>query len=563
MIANFEMVFELEVETPMKFTIFLFTILLQFPAFAIPVQGHKVLISGPSAYAVEAGHKVAALGGNVVDVAVAVGLTLSVTTPYYAALGGGGFALVKMDDGVQALDFREAAPAATGKDYYKDLPKDASITGGPAVGVPGFPAGLWALHQKYGKLKWEQLFSAATQLATKGFQVSGEWVEKSDEEKGRFNNAGRKAFFRMGKLTYKPGEVLKQPALVKALTDLKTKKLKGFYEGEVAEDIVQSVKDAKGVMTLNDLKNYKVRWLKPLSTEFEGYKIYLMPPPSSGGVVILSALKLMEVLNLKSKPALSIDELHLLAEIEARAFRGRALLGDPDFHKNPVKFLTSSPYLNEMAKSVTDKKSVALKPLLENEVKESNETTHFSVMDSEGHAVTLTVTLNGNYGSAVITDRFHIALNDEMDDFTTRTGEPNMYGLVQGSGNDVQPGKRPLSSMSPTLVEKDGKVVMAIGAPGGPRIITAVLQTLYRVLAQKMNVDMAVQAPRVHHQFLPNTVYVDAGRFSPEVLQGLRDRGHTIEESHGMGKVYIVHLRSDGILEGAFDSRGEGAAGGI
>ncbi|MGZ3721795.1 MAG: gamma-glutamyltransferase [Bdellovibrionales bacterium] len=547
----------------MKRAILLISILLQTTAHAIPAEGHKLLISGPSPYAVEAGHKIAALGGNVIDVAVAVGLTLSVTTPYYAALGGGGFALVKMDGAVQALDFRETAPAKAGKDYYKNLPKDASITGGHAVGVPGFAAGLYALHQKYGKLKWEKLFSEALALANGGMQVSGEWVRKTDEEKARFNGAGKAAFFEPKQIPYKPGEILKQPELAKALNLLKEKKLQGFYSGPVAEDIVKTVQAEGGDMTLEDLKAYKVRWLTPITTDFEGYKIYLMPPPSSGGVVILSALKLMETLNLKSKAPLSVDELHLLSEIEARAFRGRVMLGDPDFHKNPLKFLTSPAYLNDMAKSVNLKKSVALKPLAATDLKEGTETTHFSVMDNEGHAIALTVTLNGNFGSAVVTNRFHIALNDEMDDFTTRPGEANMYGLVQGLGNDVEPGKRPLSSMSPTLVEKDGKVIMSLGAPGGPRIITAVLQTLYRVLAQNMNVDAAVQAPRVHHQFEPNKLYVDSTRFSPEVLKSLRDRGHVVEEATSMGKAYAIRLRPDGILEGAFDARGEGAAGGI
>lgn len=547
----------------MKRAIVLFTALFLAHAQAVPFEGHKIMISGPSPYAVEAGHKIAEMGGNVVDVAVAVGLTLSVTTPYYAALGGGGFALVKMDGGVQALDFRETAPAKTGKTYYKDLPKDASITGGHSVGVPGVAAGLFALHQKYGKLKWEKLFDEALKLASGGLQISGEWAHRTDGEKARFNDAGKTALFKANRISYLPGETLKQPELAKALTLLKNKKLKGFYEGPVAEDIVQTVQAEGGDMTLEDLKAYKVRWLAPLVTDFDGFKVYLMPPPSSGGVVIMSALKMMESLKLKTKSPLSVDELHLLSEIEARAFRGRVMLGDPDFHRNRISYLTSDAYLSEMTKSVNMKKAVLPKALDDKQIKESTDTTHFSIMDNEGHAIALTVTLNNNYGSAVISNKFHIALNDEMDDFTTRPGEPNMYGLTQGQGNDVEPGKRPLSSMSPTLVEKDGKVILSAGAPGGPRIITAVLQTLYRTLALNMNVDQAVNFPRVHHQFSPNKIYVDAGRFSPEVLQGLRDRGHQIEEATGMGKAYAIRLRPDGILEGAFDARGEGAAGGF
>lgn len=534
-----------------------------FTVRAVPVEGHQIMVSCASPYAVEAGRKVAEMGGNVVDVAVAVSLAMSVTNPYYAALGGGGFALVKMNGPVEALDFRETAPAAAGKDYYKNLPKDASITGGHAVGVPGVPAGLWALHKKYGKLKWEQLFGPALELANRGFRVTGEWVRDTDEEKARFNPTGRTAFFKKNAISYKPGEILKQPEVAKALNELKTKKLKGFYEGAIAQDMVKSIADSNGNMTVEDLKAYKVRWLKPLVTTFEGERVYLMPPPSSGGVVIFSALKLIDQLGLKNKAPLSVDELHLLAEIEARSFRGRALLGDPDFHKNPIDFLTSASYLGEMAKSVDMKKRVKLKPLAEADLKEKQETTHFSVMDSQGHAIALTQTLNGFYGSAVVSERYHIALNDEMDDFTTHPNEPNMYGLIQGTGNDVAPGKRPLSSMSPTLVEHDGKIVMSLGAPGGPRIITAVLQALYRVLVNRMDVDRAAQFPRIHHQFLPDKLYVDAGRFSPEILDALRARGHSIEEANSMAKVYIVRLRPDGILEAAFDARGEGAAGGI
>ncbi len=537
-------------------------IVVTLPAWAVPAEGHKIMISAPNHYAVEVGKKIAQKGGNVVDVAVAVGLTLSVTAPYYASLGGGGFALVKMNDMVEAFDFREAGPLATHADYYESLPDDASRNGGHAVAVPGFPAGLFELHQKFGKLKWADLFIEPIRLAQKGFAVSGEWAHETEAQKERFNKSGLQKFFRKDSLAFKPGEVLLQPQLAKALELLRTKKLKGFYSGPVAKDLVDTVKASGGEITLQDLKSYKVRKLSPLTTEYEGYKIFLMPPPSSGGVVILSALKLIEKLDVKSKPALGVDELHHLAEIESRAFRGRALLGDPDFHKNPVTYLTSKDYIEELKKSVNAKKAVPLEPLKVPDQPESTETTHYSVMDADGHAVSLTVTLNGGYGSGVVTDKYGIALNNEMDDFTTKLGKPNMYKLIQGPGNDVGPGKRPLSSMSPTLVEKAGRVVMAVGAPGGPRIISGVLQVLYRILARENDIDWAIQAPRVHHQFQPNKLFVDKQRFSPEVIDGLKAKGHDVIES-SIAKVYVVRLRPDGILEGAYDSRGEGSAGGF
>lgn len=541
---------------------FLFVLIATcFSAQSVPLEGHKVLISAANPYAVEAGRKVAGKGGNAVDVAVTVGLTLSVTSPFFGALGGGGFAMVKMDGAPEALDFREVAPAAMGKDYYLNLPKTASTVGAHAVGVPGVPAGLFALHKKYGKLAWSQLFEEPIRLARQGFPVSGEWVEKTKGETENFNASAKKRFLKKDGTDYKPGEILKQPDLAKALELLRDKKTEGFYSGPVAKDIVDSIAAGGGKMTLADLKNYKVRWLAPLVTDYEGHKVYLMPPPSSGGVVIMSALKMIEKLNVKAKPALSADEFHLLAEIEARAFRGRSLLGDPDFNKNPVTFLTSQTYVDQVTKDVSLKKAVALKPLQDSEIKESTETTHYTVLDSSGRSVAITTTLNGDYGSGMASDKFGIALNNEMDDFTTRPGEPNMYGLIQGSANAVEPGKRPLSSMSPTLVMKDDKVVVSMGAPGGPRIISGVLQVLYRVIGRGMNIDSAVQAPRVHHQFLPNKIFVDANRFSPEVLQSLRDRGHAVDEGW-MAKVYIVRLRPDGLLEGAYDSRGEGAVGG-
>lgn len=532
------------------------------PGFAMPAEGHKVMISAPSPYAVEVGRKIAARGGNVVDIAVAVGLTLSVTSPYYAALGGGGFALVKMNEVADALDFREIAPAATSKDYYLKLDKKASQTGGHAVGVPGNPAGLWALHKKYGKLPWRVLFEEPVALAEKGFAVSGEWAAKTKGERERFSPGALKHLFRAGGVALKPGEVLAQKSLAQALRALRDKNLTGFYDGTIARDVVDAVQSAGGKLQLSDMKAYKVRWLSPIVSEYEGQKVYLMPPPSSGGVLVAAGLRLIEKLDVKSKAALSVDEFHLLGEIEARIFRGRVLLGDPDFHKNPVNFLTSTGYVNELAESISLSKTKRLPPIKPEDAKESTQTTHYSVLDNEGHAVAITTTLNDNYGSAVVTPKYGIALNNEMDDFTTRPGEPNMYGLVQGEGNNVEPGKRPLSSMSPTLVEKHGKVVVAMGSPGGPRIISGVLQVLYRMLGRGYDADLAIQAPRVHHQFLPDVLYVDRNRVAPEVIEGLRGRGHKVEES-GMGKVYVVRLREDGILEAAFDSRGEGAAGGI
>jgi gamma-glutamyltranspeptidase/glutathione hydrolase len=542
--------------------IFAFALLYSSISAAVPVEGTRIMISAPSAYAVEAGKSIWTAGGNLVDVAVTVGLALAVTNPSNASLGGGGFALVSMGSGVQVLDFREMAPAATSPDFYLKLGKGASWNGGTAVGVPGVPAGLWALHERYGKLDWSRLFVAAIGLAENGIEFSGTESRYSESQQERFNAAGVRHFYHAPGQPYRPGEILRQPALARALELLRDRGADGFYRGEVARDIADSVQAAGGVITTDDMAAYEVRWLEPLVT---GHRVYMMPPPSSGGAVIMSALKLFERVGIREQAPLSVDELHLMAEVLNRSFRGRALLGDPDYHKNPFDLILSDAYLDEMARSIDINRAVQLEPLRDPLPGESTETTQFSILDADGNAIALTVTLNGSYGSGVVADKYGISLNNEMDDFTTRPGEPNAFGLVQGPGNVVEPGKRPLSSMSPTLVGKDGRIVMALGAAGGPRIISSVIQTIYRVLVTGLDLDRAVQFPRVHHQFLPNKLYMDEFKFSPEVVDALRRRGHdTVEQMPGyLGRVKAVRLNEKNYLEAAYDNRSEGAAGGF
>ena len=533
-------------------------------AQAVPGEGTKIMISAPSVYAVDAGKAAYARGGNLTDVAVAVGLALTVTNPSNASLGGGGFALLSMGQGVDVLDFREAAPAATSPDFYVDRDKDASWNGGTAVGVPGVAAGLWAMHQKYGKLEWSTLFETALRLAEDGIEFSGTESRYAESQKDRLNPAGLRHFYKSPQQPYLPGETLRQPALARALLLYRDEGPEGFYRGAVAKDIADTVQANGGVITEADLANYRVRWLKPLETSFKGHKLYMMPPPSSGGAVIKTAFELFERIDIERQALLGIDELHLMAEVLNRSFRGRALLGDPDFHSNPFELILSQPYLDEMAQSIDLDKAVQLAPLVDKSIAESTETTQFSILDAEGNAISLTVTLNGTYGSGVVSEKYGISLNNEMDDFTTRPGEPNGYGLLQGFGNRVEPGKRPLSSMSPTLVEKDGRIVMTLGAAGGPRIISSVIQTIYRVLVSGLDIDRAVQFPRVHHQFLPNKLYLDEFKFSPEVVKGLQQRGHqTVEQRPSyLGRIKAVRLNDKGYLEASFDNRSEGAVGG-
>jgi len=542
----------------------LFALLFAASAGAVPAEGTRIMISAPSDYAVDAGKAIYARGGNLIDVAVAVGLTLTVTNPSNASLGGGGFALLSMGQGVDVLDFREAAPAATSPDFYVQRDKGASWNGGSAVGVPGVAAGLWAMHQKYGKLEWSQLFDMALKLAQDGIEFSGIESRYTESQQDRLNRAGLRHFFKTPTQPYRPGEVLQQPALAEALKLLRKQGPDGFYRGAVARDIAATVQANGGVITEDDLASYRVRWLKPLETEFRGYKLYMMPPPSSGGAVIKTAFELFERVDIDQQAPLGVDELHLMAEVLNRSFRGRALLGDPDFHTNPFDLILSPAYIDEMAQSIDVQKAVQLSPLVDRSLAESTETTQFSILDAAGNAISLTVTLNGSFGSGVVSEEFGISLNNEMDDFTTRPGEPNGYGLVQGFGNRVQPGKRPLSSMSPTLVEKDGRVVMTLGAAGGPRIISSVIQTIYRVLVSGLDIDRAVQFPRVHHQFLPNKLYMDEFKLAPEVVAGLQQRGHetVAQRPSSLGRIKAVRINARGYLEASYDNRSEGAVGG-
>ena len=553
------------IRLPLRSLLLTLTLAFTGAVLAVPAEGTRIMISAPSNYAVEAGKAIANKGGNLVDVAVAVGLALTVTNPSNASLGGGGFALVSMGQGVDVLDFRESAPAATSPGFYLDREKGASWNGGAAVGVPGVAAGYWALHQKYGKLKWTELFDSALRLAREGIEFTGTESRYSETQKDRFNSAGLRHFYKTPEQHYEPGDVLQQPALAQALEKLRDENLAGFYRGAVARDIADTVQANGGVITTADLAAYEVRWLEPLQTEFKGHKLYSMPPPSSGGAVIKAAFELFERVDIEQYPPLSVDEIHLMAEVLNRAFRGRALLGDPDYHENPFDRILSAGYLEEMARSIDLARATQLAPLVDKAPDDSTETTQFSILDADGNAITLTITLNGSYGSGVVSEKFGISLNNEMDDFTTRPGEPNAFGLVQGYGNRVQPGKRPLSSMSPTLIAKDGKIVMSLGAAGGPRIISSVIQTIYRVLVTGLDIDRAVQFPRVHHQFLPNKLYMDEYKFSPEVVAGLQQRGHeTVEQRPGyLGRIKAVRLNDKNYLEAAYDNRSEGAVGGF
>lgn len=543
------------------FTIALLICLFISPAQSLPTHGSHFLISAASPEATKAAQEIAEAGGNAVDVALTALVVMSVTRQAFASLGGGGFAMVKMNGKTEILDFREVAPLQTKNNFYLNKDKEASTVGGTAVAIPGIPAGIYELHKKYGKIHWSRLFDRAIVLAEKGFRVTGDWVDDANKSFTKLNPKAKKVLTNAKpNQRLKPGNILIQKDLGQLLREIRNRKIISFYEGDAARDIVSSVKKAGGVISLKDLKNYKPIWRKPLVVKKSGYQFLLMPPPSSGGVVIASALELMNFIPLQKQKPLSADEAHSMIEILKLAYKGRAELGDPAFHKNPLDKLLNKDYLKTLAKDFSMDQSLPTIAEDEKQAEERSQTSHLSVVYKNGDAVSMTFTLNGNYGSGLATEKYGVFLNNEMDDFTTRPNKPNMFGLIQGPGNQVEPGKRPLSSMSPTIVEKSGKTILVIGAPGGPRIISSTFQALYRKLYNKMDIDQAIQAPRVHHQYLPNKVFYDDMKWSPEVIENLKSRGHNMEP----GWQALVYATGQGKfdLTGAYDSRGEGDVSG-
>lgn len=560
------------------------------PALALPFKTKEFAVASPSPYSASAANEIAAAGGNVFDQAVGVALAMAVTHPYYASLGGGGFAVLRKQNKEAAatfdvIDFREVAPGKASRETFVEKGPTAATDGGLASGVPGVPAGLFEVHRKYGKIAWKKLFAPALRLAEKGFPVSGEWASVTKSNYESFNGAGKKAFGRLVKDKTKaekdryeplePGDILKQPKLAAALRLLRDQGVTAFYKGAIGADIVKTIGETGGVMTIDDLKKYSAVWRTPLRRTWRGYDLALMPAPSSGGVIIAQGLELLDRIESKqgTPASLSSQEAHVWGETLKLAFAPRGQMGDPMGTSSMTDLTTrllQPARLDRLAALVQVDKAINVKTSTSPDLKdvtepvapkEKTETTHFSLADRDGNAVAWTTTLNGTYGSGMVSENYGIALNDEMDDFATQPGRPNQYGLMQGAANEVAPGKRPLSSMSPTIVEKDGVFVAAVGAPGGPRIPSAVFQVIVRTLTQNGNAEDAVSQPRVHHQFLPDTLVYDGKRFAPDVIAKLKSFGHETQESW-VAKVYLVKRTADGYLEAAADPRGEAASGG-
>ena len=499
-------------------------------------------------------------GGNAVDSATAVGLALAVTLPRAGNLGGGGFSLIlDRDGGVHALDFRETAPAALHRDYY--LQDRVSSQRGPtASGVPGTVAGLYAMHRKFGVLPWKKVVEPAQRLASEGFPVTP-WLEDGLRSKKSFMGdfpSTAKIFYPHGEVP-RVGERLVQKDLAQTLNRLAQEGPNDFYRGKTAELIAKGVQEAGGGITTDDLRNYQAKWREPIKGDFRGYTVWSMPPPSSGGIHLVQMLKLMEARPLKAAGHNSARDLHYLIEAMRLAYCDRArFLGDPDFHAVDTERLLSDPYLEQRKKLIQDDRagdSQSLAPeLFKENGQESTETTHFNVVDSSGMAVSLTYTLNFSYGCGFVVPGTGVMLNNEMDDFNAKPGQPNAYGLLGSAANDVEAGKRPLSSMTPTLVTRDGEFYAALGAPGGSRIINGVFQATLNLLGYGLNAQTSVSMPRIHHQWYPDNFFYELG-VSADTLENLKKMGHQGVPIYAVAHVLGIVKDEEGYLEAGLDPR--------
>ena len=551
-----------------------------------PTHAPHAIVTSVHELASRAGVEILHTGGNAVDAAVATGFALAVVHPQAGNLGGGGFMLLRFADGkTRFIDFREKAPFAAAENMYLDaqgnvIPesnKESSVVGYRAIGVPGTVAGLVYAEKQYGKLSIEKVMAPAIKLARDGFALAYEDTQdlKKDKYLAEFPESKR-IFLRDGNL-YEPGEVFKQPELAHTLERL-AKDPDTFYHGAMARELAAAIQKGGGLVTAKDLAAYEVREREPIRGSYRGYDIISAPPPSSGGVALIEILNILEGFDLAKLGNRSADAIHLEVEAFRRAFYDRAdFLGDPDFTKVPVAQLIDKKYAAAWRDSIDPNHATPSKDLkrpsfgeLERvaqsypaAIREPQNTTHYSVVDADGNAVSVTTTLNDSFGSRVTAEGLGFLLNDEMDDFTSKQGVPNTYGLIQGPTNAISPGKRPLSTMTPTIVLKDGKLFLVLGSPGGSRIVTIVANILIGVVDFSLDIQEAVNAPRFHHQWLPDQIFVE-DRLSPDTMSILRSKGHKVKvdpswRDWGDGECIMVDPKTGERLAGA-DGRNNGKA---
>ena len=543
--------------------------------FKSDVSGKNGMVTSASKYASQVGIDILRKGGNAVDAAVAMGFALAVTYPQAGNIGGGGFMVIKIKDTITSIDYREKAPSASTGNMYLDangkFMPDKSQAGHLSAGVPASVAGLLYALEKYGSMPRDSVLNPAISLAENGFEIEQRFAESLNSNFADFSRfpSTKKAFTKNG-LNYNAGELFIQKELANTLRLVKTNGKEGFYSGITADLIVKEMQNHGGIITKEDLNNYKAVERGVVTTNYKGYDIYSMAPPSSGGVALISLLNMIEYDPVPERQSAYYgikeysDYLHIMIESMKRVFADRSeYLGDPDFKEVPVKDLITKDYAAKRRKEIKDAAAPVndIKPGLSTIHKESTQTTHYSVIDKDGNMVSVTTTLNNTYGSDVVVDGAGFFLNDEMDDFASKPGEPNLYGLTGSDANSIQPGKRMLSSMTPTIVLRDKKPFMVLGSPGGGRIITTVFETILNVIDFKMALDSAIDKPRFHDQWQPDTVEYEAGAIDNEVMNALKDKGHKLKQIPDFGRVEAILIDWDNhMYYGHSDRRGYGRA---
>lgn len=513
-------------------------------------------------------------GGNAVDAAVAIGFTLAVVYPEAGNIGGGGFGLVRTGSSgqIRAIDFRETAPRDASVDMYLDSAGNVidglSLTGALAGGVPGTVAGLHELWRTYGSMEWEELVAPAAALADTGFIVGNHLAGRFQAHADALRQfpSTVEQFFSEGRPLI-AGERWRQKDLARTLYSIASEGPAGFYEGETAEAIVFAMSQEGGLISLEDLAGYRPVWREPIHVTFDSLDVYSMPPPSSGGALVGQILELLEPFDFSRLGPTSPEYIHLFAEASRLAFADRSRhFGDPAFYPVPTDNLLDPLYLNDRRTLIIEgqaTRSSEIAPGHFGPAPESDQTTHFSVIDSDGSMVAITYTLNTEFGSKLVVDGCGFLLNNEMDDFAVKPGVPNVYGLIGDEANKIEPGKRMLSSMSPTLVLGNGKPLLALGAPGGSRIITTVAEAIINFSRFHVGIDQLVAQPRFHHQWLPDTLFMESNGFAPGVIAALQGYGHTVVSTAPYSDLHVVHMGENGLLSGASDPRRRGAVDGF
>ena len=523
----------------------------------------SAMVVSPHPLSTEVGINILKQGGNAIDATIALQFAMAVVYPRAGNIGGGGFMLIRQNDGTTAsLDYREKAPASASRDMYLDslgnVIKGLSTAGHLAAGVPGTVAGMFAAHQKFGHLLMQDLIQPAIDLAQNGFQITQEEADRLNrfqEDFQKYNDEPNPFL----KAKWEVGDKLVQKELAQTLQRIQDEGAAGFYAGTTAELIQAEMAEGKGIITSSDLQNYQAQWRDALIDQYKDYRIISMPPSSSGGVALLQMLQMLEAYPLSTYGFQSQETVHLMAETMRRAYADRSQhLGDMDFYDVPIDTLLSYAYLEERMADFSPEQATVSDNIIAGDFTiglESFETTHTSVVDEAGTAVAVTTTLNSNYGCKVWVDEAGFFLNNEMDDFSVKPGEPNQFGLIGAEANAIQANKRMLSSMTPTIIDKDGQLFMVLGTPGGSTIITSVLQVFLNVAEFGMDLEAAVGAKRFHHQWLPDMIMVEKEGFSPELKTALEGRGHTFREVDYIAKVKAIQVMANGKLHGVGDPR--------